>query len=170
MKPWERLHQKNLDLSRSYEMLWLSNYFSWNFILCFSSWAIRRHGLESIKHADGGEGYYRGLALPLNQQSLILWASWKRQAKKVSTLTRSPRDSRLDWLSWIFSPGHAGFQCNELANSLPSVFKYVANQLAASKPPSSLHPVSLYKDKRLGPGDRMTWTCNNRGAAGSRQN
>ena len=91
-------------------------------------------------------------------------------------------DSALESLTWIFSPGHAGVQGNERADSLageaaidgnltldpPTVIQCVADQLLANRPPSSSHTLALLKDKGVKPGEGAT--CNSRGVTRRLQN
>ena len=91
-------------------------------------------------------------------------------------------DSCLERLTWIFSPGHAGVQGNERADSLagaaiidnnltidpPTVIQCVSDQLIANRPQSSSYTLSLLKDKRVKPGDGAT--SNSRGVARRRHN
>ena len=90
--------------------------------------------------------------------------------------------SILERLTWIFSPGHAGVQGNERADSLagaaaidnnltidpPTVIECVTEQLMASRPESSSYTLSLLKDKGVQPGEAVN--CNNRGITRRRQN
>ena len=83
--------------------------------------------------------------------------------------------SKLERLIWVFSPGHAGVQSNERADSLastasndnnltidpPTVFQCVTEHLKANRPESSSYTLSLLKDKGVQPGEAMN--CNNRG-------
>ena len=90
--------------------------------------------------------------------------------------------SKLERLTLVFSPGHAGVQGNERADSLagtaaidnnltidpPSVIECVTDQLMASRPQSSSYTLSLLKDKGVQPGEAAN--CNNRGITRRRQN
>ena len=90
--------------------------------------------------------------------------------------------SKLERLTWVFSPGHAGVQGNERADSLagtaaidnnftidpPTVIECVTEQLMASRPESSSYTLSLLKDKGVQSGEAAN--CNNRGITRRRQN
>ena len=74
-------------------------------------------------------------------------------------------DSALESLTWIFSPGHAGVQGNERADSLagevaidgnltvvsPTVIQCVTEKLMTSRPSSSSHTLSFLKEKGVKP-------------------
>ena len=91
-------------------------------------------------------------------------------------------DSSLERLTWIFSPGHAGVQGNERADSLAgeavidnnltidpaTVIQCVSDQLIASRPQSASYTLSRLKEKGVRSGDGAT--CNSRGVARRRQN
>ena len=92
------------------------------------------------------------------------------------------RNSRLERVTWIFSPGHAGVTGNERADSLagtaaidndlildpPTVLQCVQENLLQNRPPSSSHTVSLLKEKNIQPGDGAN--CTLRGATRRRHN
>ena len=92
------------------------------------------------------------------------------------------RNSRLERVTWIFSPGHAGVTGNERADSLagtaaidndlildpPTVLQCVKENLLHNRPPSSSYTVSLLKEKNIQPGDGAN--CTLRGATRRRHN
>ena len=92
------------------------------------------------------------------------------------------RNSRLERVTWIFSPGHAGVTGNERADSLagtaaidndlildpPTVLQCVKENLLQNIPQSSSHTVSLLKEKNVQPGDGAK--CTLRGATRRRHN
>ena len=90
--------------------------------------------------------------------------------------------SALESLTWVFSPGHAGVQGNERADSLageaaidgnltldpPTVIQCVTDQLMKNRPLSSSHTLALLKEKGVKQGEGAI--CNSRGATRRHQN
>ena len=101
-----------------------------------------------------------------------LYAAW------LKALTAS----RLERITWIFSPGHAGVRGNERADVLagtaalddnytldpPTVIQLVKEHLLQKRPPSSSHTVAILKSKKVQAGEGAS--CNSRGALRRRQN
>ena len=91
-------------------------------------------------------------------------------------------NSRLERLTWIFTPGHAGVQGNERADSLANaaiidnnitldaatVIQVVSEQLKASRHQSSSHTLSLLSGKGIQP--RQGATSNRAGVARRQHN
>ena len=92
------------------------------------------------------------------------------------------RNSALERITWIFSPGHAGVTGNERADSLagsaaidndlvldpPTVLQCVKENLLQNRPPSSSYTVSRLKEKNIQPGEGAK--CTLRGATRRRHN
>ena len=92
------------------------------------------------------------------------------------------RNSALQKITWIFSPGHAGVTGNERADSLagsaaidndlvldpPTVLQCVKENLLQNRPPSSSYTVTRLKEKDVQPGEGAN--CTHRGATRRRHN
>ena len=92
------------------------------------------------------------------------------------------RNSALERITWIFSPGHAGVTGNERADSLagsaainndlvldpPTVLQCVKENLLQNRPPSSSYTVSRLQEKNVQPGEGVK--CTLRGATRRRHN
>ena len=101
-----------------------------------------------------------------------LYADWLKALKA----------SKLERITWIFSPGHAGVRGNERADVLagtaplddnyildpPTVIQLVKEHLIQKRPPSSSHTVAILKSKNVQAGEGAS--SNSRGALRRRQN